>query len=49
MEKPLSGIFKDIKSEDDLLTVLIEKVTMMGQGNLKRGVGAFIENEQKLE
>ena len=49
MEKPLSGIFKDIKSEDDLLTVLVEKVTMMGQGNLKRGVGSFIKNEQKLE
>jgi len=48
MEKPLSGIFKDIKSEDDLLNVLVERVTMMGQGNLKRGVDAFIENEHKL-
>ena len=27
MEKPLSGIFKDIKSEDGLITVLVERMT----------------------
>lgn len=42
--QPLPEFLKNINGEADLVTMLVRKVTMMGDGDFEKGVKAFLSS-----